>query len=152
MIRIEISLFLKNEPCELAKLTNIQYNRKYNLMPPICTCYFFSGFIETSGLANAQQACEKSENLVVLGHQAEVQLCRLEKFLLENMYLHKDLRAVAREVKVWLSRVFDKFCARPELMPGYYQRLIEDNGLQRSVCDYISGMTDRYCLSMLDTL
>ena len=49
----------------------------------------------------------------------------------------------------WLTSVFEKFCAEPELMPPYFQQLVSAEGLQRSVCDYIAGMTDWYCLSML---
>jgi dGTPase len=35
-------------------------------------------------------------------------------------------------------------------MPGYFQRFIPQQGLQRTVCDYIAGMTDRFCLKMLE--
>jgi len=35
-------------------------------------------------------------------------------------------------------------------MPGYFRRFIPDQGLQRTVCDYIAGMTDRFCLKLLE--
>jgi dGTPase len=35
-------------------------------------------------------------------------------------------------------------------MPGYFQKLADEEGLQRTVCDYIAGMTDRYCLNLLE--
>jgi dGTP triphosphohydrolase len=34
-------------------------------------------------------------------------------------------------------------------MPRYFQGFIRQYGLQRAVCDYIAGMTDRYCLKTL---
>jgi dGTP triphosphohydrolase len=37
-------------------------------------------------------------------------------------------------------------------MPGYFQRFIPEQGLQRPVADYIAGMTDRFCLKMLDEI
>ena len=37
-------------------------------------------------------------------------------------------------------------------MPGYFQRFIPQQGLQRAVCDYIAGMTDRFCLKMLEEI
>jgi dGTPase len=52
-------------------------------------------------------------------------------------------------VKGWLTGLFERFCRRPELMPGYFRSFIPDQGLQRTVCDYIAGMTDRYCLKLL---
>jgi dGTPase len=37
-------------------------------------------------------------------------------------------------------------------MPRYFQRFIEKQGLQRAVCDYIAGMTDRFCLKILNEI
>ena len=34
-------------------------------------------------------------------------------------------------------------------MPTYFQRFIPQLGLHRAVTDYIAGMTDRFCLKML---
>jgi len=34
-------------------------------------------------------------------------------------------------------------------MPSYFRDFIPEHGLQRVVCDYIAGMTDRYCLKLL---
>ena len=91
----------------------------------------------------------RSENLIVLSAESEKRLTELENFLMENFYLHKSVIQAADKIKEWLSRLFEKFCDRPELMPGYFQRLISTEGLQRSVCDYIAGMTDRFCQKML---
>jgi dGTPase len=52
-------------------------------------------------------------------------------------------------VQGWLAELFERLCRRPDLMPGYFQRFIPQHGLQRAVCDYIAGMTDRYCLKLL---
>ncbi|HBR18865.1 MAG TPA: hypothetical protein DD726_01435 [Phycisphaerales bacterium] len=39
----------------------------------------------------------------------------------------------------------------PKLMPKYYQGLIAEFGLERAICDYIAGMTDWYCLSIINS-
>jgi len=41
-------------------------------------------------------------------------------------------------------------CEKPSLMPRYFQNLAEKQGTERIVCDYIAGMTDRFCLKMLE--
>lgn len=92
----------------------------------------------------------KSENLIVLSHQSEADLIKLEKFLFENFYKHESLMQTANKVKTWLEQLFEKLCQKPELMPVYFQRFISEQGLQRTVCDYIAGMTDRFCLKMLE--
>lgn len=108
--------------------------------------------IETSRAALAeahietwQQAAAHPEPLVKLSPSAEAGLCGLEVFLMEKMYLHPDLQASARQAGQWLRRLFGWLCGQPEAMPSYYRRLIETEGLERTVCDYIAGMTDRYC-------
>jgi len=34
----------------------------------------------------------------------------------------------------------------PDQMPEYYRGFIKNYGLERAVCDYVSGMTDRFAL------
>ena len=91
-------------------------------------------------------------NLIVLPPESDAELAELEKFLLQNFYLHETLLQTAEKVKSWLQRLFDRLCKEPELMPGYFQRFIPQQGLQRAVCDYIAGMTDRFCLKMLEEM
>lgn len=93
-----------------------------------------------------------SENLIVLSAENEGHLLELEEYLLQNFYQHKSLMQTAEKVKQWLGRLFEKLCQRPELMPGYFQRLAAQEGLERTVCDYIAGMTDRFCLKMVNEI
>ena len=89
------------------------------------------------------------ENLIVLSGECDAELSELEEFLMQNFYLHETLARTADEVKTGLGQIFKRLCREPDLMPGYFQRFIPDHGLQRTVCDYIAGMTDRFCLRML---
>jgi dGTPase len=97
----------------------------------------------------AEQVYARQENLVVLSGESEAGLGELEKFLLENFYQHELLLKAAASAKGWLEQLFERLCEQPELMPGYFRRLAEKEGLQRTVCDYIAGMTDRFCLKLL---
>ena len=94
----------------------------------------------------------KSENLIVLSADSEAELTKLEEFLMENFYLHESLIETTNKVRSWLEQLFEKLCQRPQLMPAYFQRFIPTQGLQRTVYDYIAGMTDRFCLKMLDDI
>ena len=90
------------------------------------------------------------KNLIVLSAKSEAKLTELEKFLLQNFYLHKSIIQTADKVRSWLEQLFVKLCQKPQLMPGYFQQLTGQEGLQRTVADYIAGMTDRFCLKMLE--
>ena len=112
--------------------------------------------IETSKSAISQANIKSLEDvynhpapLIGISRASDIKLSVLENFLLNNMYLHDTLRQTANNIEQWLTELFEKITADPEIMPGYYQRFIQSEGLQRTVTDYISGMTDRYCLAML---
>jgi dGTPase len=90
-----------------------------------------------------------SKNLIVLSTENATKLTAMEDFLLQNFYRHKSVTQTAKQVGNWLEQLFEKLCCGQELLPGYFQQLVSQEGLQRTVCDYIAGMTDRFCLKML---
>lgn len=106
--------------------------------------------IADANIKTVDDVYARSENLIVLSAENAAKLVELEKFLLQNFYRHKSLAQTAEKVRNWLGQLFERFCQRQELMPGYFQQLISQEGLQRTVCDYISGMTDRFCLKILE--
>jgi dGTPase len=91
-------------------------------------------------------------NLITLPAESETELAELEKFLLHEFYQHETLLETAQKVKGWLEQLFEKLCKQPELMPGYFQNFIPQQGLQRAVCDYIAGMTDRFAYKTLEEI
>jgi len=91
-------------------------------------------------------------NLIVLPPESDAELAELEKFLMKNFYLHETLLQTAEKVKDWLRQLFERLYMEPELMPGYFQHFIPQQGLQRTVCDYIAGMTDRFASKTLEEM
>jgi dGTPase len=92
------------------------------------------------------------ENFVRLSQQAHEKLAELEKFLYRSMYKNSKIKEANPKIRRWLFELFEKLCDNPTLMPLYYQQLADKYGLQRGVCDYIAGMTDRYCLRRLNEI
>jgi len=105
--------------------------------------------IEAGGIRTADEAARRAENLIGLSRENDRRLADLENFLLDNFYRHESLRATAAKARGWLTDLFEQLCREPQRMPGYFQRFIPQHGLHRAVCDYIAGMTDRYCLKLL---
>jgi dGTPase len=90
-----------------------------------------------------------NESLIVLSAQSDAELAELEDFLMQNFYRHISLMETANKVRDWLEHLFEKLCQDPKRMPGYFQRFIPQQGIQRTVCDYIAGMTDRFASKMV---
>jgi dGTPase len=105
--------------------------------------------IAQAGIKTATEVCHRPEDLIALSAENDRQLADLEQFLLHNFYHHETLTAAAAKARAWLTELFKQLCRDPGRMPGYFRGFIPDWGLPRAVCDYIAGMTDRYCLKRL---
>jgi dGTPase len=69
----------------------------------------------------------------------------LEQFLHERVYRHHRVMRMARKGRRILLALFEEFCRSPELLPErYFRRAKVDGQRDRTVCDYLAGMTDRY--------
>jgi dGTPase len=104
-----------------------------------------------ANIKTVDDVCTRSENLIILSNEYGSRFIELEKFLSANFYRHKSLMQTADKVKLWLEQLFEKFCREPNLMPVYFRQLTSQQSLERTVCDYVAGMTDRFCLKMLET-
>ncbi|HBG78918.1 MAG TPA: deoxyguanosinetriphosphate triphosphohydrolase [Phycisphaerales bacterium] len=107
--------------------------------------------IEKNNFSDLQQVYDAARYIISLSGDAEESLRMLEKFLHKNMYEHNAVKSISVQVAGWLEKVFNKFLNNPKLMPKYYQGLIAEFGLERAICDYIAGMTDWYCLSIINS-
>jgi dGTPase len=50
------------------------------------------------------------------------------------------------KAEIFITRLFETYLHYPNLLPPKYCLRIERFGLERTVCDYIAGMTDRFAL------
>jgi len=51
-----------------------------------------------------------------------------------------------------LARMFNAYCEQPRILPRSVQARVQKLPLQRVVCDYIAGMTDRFAIQEYDKL
>ncbi|HJT45918.1 MAG TPA: deoxyguanosinetriphosphate triphosphohydrolase [Chthoniobacterales bacterium] len=70
----------------------------------------------------------------------------LRKFLYANVYYNPRVAEVNRRACGMLKQVFESYVANPEQLGDLATRRVEQEGLYRTVCDYIAGMTDRYLM------
>ncbi len=72
--------------------------------------------------------------------------CRLRAFLFANVYTGPVAKAEDSRAQELLAQLFEYFLKNPEQMPERYLQNAEEEGVARCVCDFISGMTDRYAI------
>ena len=70
----------------------------------------------------------------------------LKDFLYRNLYRHP--RVVRMQVKAerLIRDLFHAYCQEPAILPTHIQAKVEARGLERTICDHIAGMTDRYAV------
>lgn len=97
--------------------------------------------------ANSALDLQKLKHNVV-GYSEEMQKRNreLKDFLYKNMYRH--FRVVRMQVKAerLISDLFNAYRSEPLMLPDTAQQGIDQRGLERTICDYIAGMTDRYAI------
>ena len=49
-------------------------------------------------------------------------------------------------------RIFEAYRANPDKLPPEFQDIYAKEGIDRAVCDYISGMTDKFAVEQFGEL
>jgi len=62
--------------------------------------------------------------------------------------VYHNLKAKSEETKVFgiLNGIFCYYIKNPDELPEDYRIVAARDGLRRAVCDYVSGMTDKYAM------
>ena len=87
-----------------------------------------------------------SEGIRIVGYSEEVfhQVRVLKKYLLDDLYHHERVIQMSKRGQDIIEKLFAYFLNHLEEIPEAYRKRMEEDGKYRAVCDYISGMTDRY--------
>ena len=83
---------------------------------------------------------------VMLSPRVEKALKDLRSFMFENVYRNPIAKGEESKAKNMLSRMFEYYMAHPEAIPEDFHPQLSFEGLERTVCDYIAGMTDNYAV------
>ncbi|MFH0880217.1 MAG: deoxyguanosinetriphosphate triphosphohydrolase [Lentisphaerota bacterium] len=73
-------------------------------------------------------------------------LTPFKAFLFKNMYFHPGVSDDSRRAVGMMRKLFLYYVDHPEAMGRKARARLPAEGLWRTVCDYIAGMTDRYAL------
>jgi dGTPase len=70
----------------------------------------------------------------------------IKDFLYKNLYTHYRVLRMAAKAERVISDLFGAFRAEPATLPDGMQAVIGQRGLERTICDYVAGMTDRFAI------
>lgn len=101
-----------------------------------------------TSVINASTDSDKIEMTSEVGDATK----ELRKFLFDNVYFNPVAKSEDDKAQQLLTRLFEFYEKNPDRMPELYRRNIEDEGIKRCVCDFVSGMTDRYAIDLYKQL
>lgn len=77
---------------------------------------------------------------------------KLREFMFASVYHNKKAKSEDDKVVTMLHHLYEYYSKNIDKLPEEYARNIEEDGIDRVVCDYIACMTDRYALAKFDEL
>lgn len=100
--------------------------------------------IEALGIRSLDDVRACQEPIVALSPDVRALKAELQRFLFQRVYRHYRVMRQMEKARRFLQALFEEFVRNPQLLPDEYQEWVRTAGLERGVCDYVAGMTDRY--------
>ena len=83
---------------------------------------------------------------ICLSPQVEKALNDLREFMFQNVYRNPVAKGQEVKARGMLKRMYEYYYNHPEALPDDFQPQLSLDGMERTVCDYIAGMTDNYAV------
>lgn len=89
-----------------------------------------------------------------LGMTAEIDQAMeaLRSFMFERVYKNPKAKGEEAKARDILKRLYEYYIRHPEAIPADFRPQMDFDGMERTVCDYIAGMTDKYAMYKFDEL
>ena len=76
----------------------------------------------------------------------------LRDFMFDHVYRHPVAKAEEKKARAMLQRLFEYYMKHPDALPEDFLPQLCFGGIERTVCDYIAGMTDKYAVDKYSEL
>lgn len=100
--------------------------------------------LSRSGVSSPEEVRDHNRRLAAFSPKIRRELSSLRKFLFKHLYNHPEVAGANRQAARMIAELFQTLTATPSKLGRKAKSRIRRHGLERSICDYISGMTDRY--------
>lgn len=102
--------------------------------------------IKSSGVQTAHELQSLPYNVVGFDEDMIKRNRTLKDFLFKNMYHQYRVVRMHKKAERILTELFNAYVEEPTMLPAQFQALIQDKGKERTICDYLAGMTDRFAV------
>ena len=103
--------------------------------------------IEDHKVTSVDEVRRAPVRMATFGKEVAEKNKELKKFLHKNMYSHRKVLRMEFKAGLTLDGIFAAYTKMPGLLPESVLKNEAHGTLERRMCDYVSGMTDRYALN-----
>ncbi len=126
-----------------------------------------AGYLETLGYSHSQRIAtlvtdtiyhtrtlmdQKNEVIVSPSLRIEKALKGLRSFMFEKIYRGEVCLAERKRAMFIIEHLYHYFMKNPDKMTELYRAIALEEGVESAVADYISGMSDAYCISYFNDI
>jgi dGTPase len=102
--------------------------------------------VDRAGARTLEDVRNLPERMAVFSPQAEAERLEEKKYLYDTLYTCPSLEREHAKADEVVTELFEFWVHNPEFLPEGFVPVIEQEGLARTVADYIAGMTDNFIL------
>ena len=95
---------------------------------------------------------ENSRNDIVMAPEDRAMFDRLHAYLFDSVYLNPKAKSEESKVFGIIEGLYDHFVNNTDKLPQEYVHILNTDGKERAVIDYIAGMTDTYAIQYYENL
>jgi dGTPase len=102
--------------------------------------------LQQSGVRSVEELQRLPYNVVGFSEDMYRRNRQLKDFLFNNLYRHYRVMRMAVKAERIITGIFDAYRAEPAILPKNVREIMPERSLERTICDHIAGMTDRYAV------
>ncbi|PKN97784.1 MAG: deoxyguanosinetriphosphate triphosphohydrolase [Chloroflexi bacterium HGW-Chloroflexi-4] len=102
--------------------------------------------LDKSQVKSARDLQSLDHNVVGFDDEMKKRNRILKDFLFKNMYHQYRVVRMHKKAERILTELFNAYANEPSMLPQQFQNLIDEKGKQRTISDYLAGMTDRFAV------
>ncbi len=100
--------------------------------------------LEEKGITSVEEVRAYPSRLIAMEPEVSRGNLELKGFLMKNLYNHEKFVGGRGKAQRIIRELFKYYMEHPDKLPESRRQRINIQGLPRTVCDYIAGMTDNY--------
>lgn len=108
--------------------------------------------LRENAIHSVDQVQKLNFNLIVFSEEMSRRNRKLKDFLYANLYRNYRVQRMSVKADRILTELFTLYKDQPAILPKHVLEKTADSSLERTICDYIAGMTDRYAIDEYNKL